>query len=104
MSEHIETLEPTFSLEAITLLNLFLKHSPEQKQLIFQFPIRFGKSPSGCHRLGSSHKGSSVSSFSSLPQSQIPRNKELSDYPGAECSSGLADKTVQHDRGKKAKF
>ena len=51
MSEHIGSVEPTSSLEAITPLNLFLKHRPEQKQLIFQFPITAGKRPSRCHRL-----------------------------------------------------
>lgn len=49
-SEHMESPEPTFSLEAI-LLNLFLKHGLEQKRLIFQFPINSGKRPSICQKL-----------------------------------------------------
>lgn len=100
-SEHTENPEPTLNLEAITLLNLFLKRIPEQKQLIFQFPINLGKRSSRCQKLFIKRQLCGLLSFSSP---QYHRTSNCLTTPEAECSSGLADKTVRHNRSKERKF
>lgn len=94
----MESPEPTFSLEA-SLLNLFLKHGLEQKRLIFQFPINSGKRPSICQKLLIKRQLCLLPLSSSVPNTTEQVIVWLS--TGIECLSGLADKTVQHDRGKK---
>ena len=81
-------------------LSLFLKHGPEQKQLIFQFPINLGKKPSRCQKFFIERQLCLLSWF------QVPNTTEQVTIwlSRAECFSGLADKTVQHDRRKKRKF
>lgn len=69
-------------------------HSPEQQQLIFQFSISLGKRPCRCQRLFT-EKQLRLLLLSSIPNT----TKQVIDYSGAECSTGLAYKTVQHDGG-----